>query len=106
MDSLELSMRDAELTRLGELLELAPAGVIVRNFDTDTITYWSRGAQEMYGWSRDEALGQGTHRLLQTQFPVSKQDMDETLRRVGRWEGDLVHARRNGEQIVVASRQA
>lgn len=101
-----MTSHDIDLARLAELLELAPAGLIVRNFDTDTITYWSRGAEEMYGWSRAEAIGQVTHRLLRTQFPVSKDEVDDTLQRVGRWEGDLVHTRRSGEQIVVASRQA
>ena len=97
---------DFDLARLGELLELSPAGVIVRDFGSDTITYWSRGAEEMYGWSRAEAVGQVTHRLLRTQFPVSKEELDDALQRTGRWEGDLIHTRRGGDQIVVASRQA
>jgi PAS domain S-box-containing protein len=104
--SLELMSRDSELTRLGELLDLAPVGVIVREFRTDTIIHWSRGAQEIYGWSPEEALGQATHVLLETQFPVSKEDVDDSLLRTGRWEGELVHTRRGGGQIVVASRQA
>jgi PAS domain S-box-containing protein len=106
VEEVEPSSIDAERSRLAELLDLAPVGIIVRNFATDTITYWSRGAEEMYGWSRADALGQVTHRLLRTQFPVSKDDIDEALRRDGRWEGELIHTRRDGAQIVVASRQA
>jgi PAS domain S-box-containing protein len=93
------------LGSLDELIELAPAAVIVRTFD-DVITYWSRGAEELYGWSRAEAIGQVTHALLHTVFPASRQAVDESLEKTGRWNGELVHTRRDGTTVVVASRQA
>jgi hypothetical protein len=37
----------AELGRLARLLDLAPVGVIVRDFGSDTIVYWSQGAEEL-----------------------------------------------------------
>ena len=67
---------DFDLARLGELLELSPAGVIVRDFDSDTITYWSRGAEEMYGWSREEAIGQDD--LAALVEPVHADRVEET----------------------------
>ena len=91
---------------LGELLNLAPIGAIVRLFGVDTIVYWSRGAQELYGWKPDEALGRVTHSLLQTRFPVPRQAVDDALQIEGHWSGELVHTRRDGQEVVVASRQA
>jgi PAS domain S-box-containing protein len=80
--------------------------VIVRSFGTDAITSWSRGAEELYGWTATEALGRVTHDLLRTQFPDSKEAVDAELRSAGSWAGELVHTRRDGQLIVVASRQA
>jgi PAS domain S-box-containing protein len=95
-----------EAIHLGELLNLAPIGAVVRQFSVDTVVYWSQGAQELYGWSAQEVLGKVTHTLLQTQFPVSRRAVDDALRTTGHWSGELVHTHRDGHQIVVLSRQA
>jgi PAS domain-containing protein len=33
-------------------------------------TYWNRGAQELYGWTAEEAIGKRAHELLQSVFPA------------------------------------
>jgi PAS domain S-box-containing protein len=91
---------------LGRLLALAPVGALVRTFGTDTIVYWSHGAEELYGWSASEAIGRVGHNLLRTRFPISKEAVDAALLASGHWVGELVHTRRDGEQVVVASHQA
>ena len=57
---------------IAELLDLAPVGALVRTLDSDVITYWSHGSEQLYGWTRAEALGQVSHSLLQTVFPTSQ----------------------------------
>jgi len=47
-----------------------------------------------------------SHALLGTRFPVSREAVDQALLAGGYWEGQLVHRRRDGGQVVVASRQA
>ena len=85
------------------LLDLTHDTIFVRDFN-DMITYWNRGAEELYGWSRHEALGKVTHTLLQTIFPAPLPDVNSELLRTGRWEGELRHTKRDGTQVVVASR--
>jgi PAS domain S-box-containing protein len=85
------------------LLDLTHDTVFVRDMN-DVITYWNRGAAELYGWTREQAVGKVTHQLLQTIFPASLETINAELLRTGRWEGELVHTKRDGTQVIVASR--
>jgi PAS domain S-box-containing protein len=87
------------------LLDLAHDAIIVRDLD-GTIFFWNHGAEQMYGWAKEEALGNISHTLLHTEFPSSlKIIMDEVISK-GRWEGELVHSKREGIRLTVASRWA
>jgi PAS domain S-box-containing protein len=99
----DLKRADNVLRDQARLLDLTHDTVFVRDM-SDAITYWNRGAEALYGWSRDEALGQITHQLTQTIFPAPLEQINEELLRTGRWEGELVHTKRDGSQVVVASR--
>src|SRR5579859_478550 len=106
MDPQESGFTYGELTRLDALLDPLRVGVTVRCLADDTILLWNRGSEEIYGWTQSEAIGKPMHVLLQTRFPRTRNEVDEALRRDGRWEGDLVQIRRDGEPVVVASQQA
>src|SRR4029077_15432058 len=85
------------------LLNLTHDTVFVRDMN-DLITYWNRGAEELYGWQREEAIGQVSHQFMQTIFPAPLEEINEELLRTGRWEGELTQTKREGRQVVVASR--
>jgi PAS domain S-box-containing protein len=87
------------------LLDLSNDAILVRDGD-DRITYWNKSASELYGFSADEAIGRVSHELLQTEFPELQERIAEQLHRDGRWNGELVHVRKDGSQIVVVSRWA
>src|ERR1700683_3036624 len=97
--------KDAELARQSELLDLSFNAVILRDKE-DRITYWNKGAEELYGWTRDEILGQITHRLFQTQFPEPLHLIVARFHREKRWQGELTHTRKNGTTLTVLSRWA
>jgi PAS domain S-box-containing protein len=92
-----------ELRAQARLLDLTHDTIFVRDLD-GAIRYWNRGAEELYGWRRQEALGRITHELLHTIFPVPFEAITEELFRTGRWEGELRHTRRDGAELLVASR--
>jgi len=91
------------LREQARLLDLTHDTVFVRDMN-DVITYWNRGAEELYGWTREEAIGKVTHQLLQTIFPAPLEQINEELLRTDRWEGELVHTKGDGTQVTVASR--
>lgn len=97
--------RTADLQRHAELLDLAYDAIIVR--DTDgRITFWNRGAEDVYGWTREEALGHGSYELLNTQAGESLEKIERQVIEQGRWEGELRETRKDGSEITVASRWA
>jgi PAS domain S-box-containing protein len=85
------------------LLDLTHDTIFVRDMN-DVITYWNRGAEALYGWRAEQAIGKVTHKLLGTIFPVAQGDCLTSLLRADRWEGELVHSKRDGTQVVVSSR--
>ncbi len=87
-----------------ELINLAHDAILVRDPISRVIS-WNRGAEELYGWTAQEALGRVTHTLLHTRFPTSLAEIDAQLEHEGHWEGELVHTRRDGHVVVVESRQ-
>ena len=102
---LSLKNREATLSLKdqADLLDLTHDAIFVRD-DTDTVRYWSKGAEELYGWTRAEAVGQKAAALLRTVFPAPIADIRAELLRTGRWEGELVHRRKSGNEVVVMSR--
>jgi PAS domain S-box-containing protein len=96
----------SELEQRERLMALAHEAIIVRDPATSAVTYWNQEASQIYGYGASEARGRVTHDLLGTEFPDSREAVDEALGSVGRWEGELVHTRSDGRRIVVLSRQA
>ena len=85
------------------LLDLSSDAIFVRD-QADRITYWNKGAWELYGYTREEALGRVPHELLRTEFPEPLENIRQQLDRDDRWTGELVHIKKDGTQIVVATR--
>src|ERR1700724_139762 len=86
------------------LIELAPDAILIRD-PASVIVSWNRGAEELYGWTAQEAIGKVTHELLQTRFPESREALDSFLATGEQWEGELTHRRKDGTQVIVESRQ-
>ncbi len=84
------------------MLDLANDTIVIRD-SKDRVTYWNQGAQRLYGWSKEEAMGQVTHALLKTQFPESLDEIQAQLLAQGYWRGELKHVRRDGSWVIVAS---
>jgi len=102
-DITERKQDEQELAERALLLDLSNDAILVRDGD-DRISYWNNGAAELYGFSREEAIGHVSHELLQTEFPEPAERIAEQFLREGRWSGELTHTRKDGSQIVVVSR--
>jgi PAS domain S-box-containing protein len=99
----ELEIQVEERTRQASLLNLTHDTIMVRDMDF-VISYWNRGAEELYGWKPEEAVGQRSDDLLSTTFPQPLGEIREELLRTGRWEGELTRRKVDGTEVTVASR--
>ena len=68
------------------------------------IEFWNAGAERLYGFSPDEAVGRSSHALLETQFPIDLAELRLHLRNGGHWSGELRHVCKDGREVIVDSR--
>lgn len=93
----------AGISSQARLLNLTHDAILVREMNGRVI-YWNRGAEELYGWKSAEAAGRSAQTLLQTRFPAAEEKILADLLRDGRWEGELIHTKRDGTDLNVSSR--
>jgi len=99
----QLESANAQMAELAATLDKTQA--IIQKLD-GTILYWSSGAESMYGWSRQDALGRKSHELLATERSPPLEEIQAELLKHGSWSGEYRHRRRDGSMIWVASHWA
>jgi PAS domain S-box-containing protein len=100
-DKLEIEV--AERTQQASLLNLTHDTIFVRDM-SHVITYWNRGAQELYGFTPEEAIGKQSRQLLRTVYPVPIEEIQAELLSTDRWEGELEKTKADGTRVIVSGR--
>jgi len=95
----------AQLRDHAELLNLARDMIFAHDMD-GRIVFWNRGAEVAYGWKKEEALGQLSYKLLKTEYSEPLIRITARIIKEGWWEGEVVHATRDGRKLTVATRWA
>ena len=68
------------------------------------IVFWNQGAELLYGYRAEEALGKFAHALLQTHLPRPAAAFEALVLREGEWMGELSHTTQDGHIVDVLSR--
>ncbi|MFN2524765.1 MAG: ATP-binding protein [Actinomycetota bacterium] len=106
VELIEGQLAQAEALReQAQLLDLAQDAIFVRDI-RGRINYWNAGAERLYGYPAEEAIGQISSDLLETQMPEPFEAVIARLEERGVWEGELRQTTRNGKQVVVFGRWA
>jgi PAS domain S-box-containing protein len=92
-----------ELREQASLLSLTHDAIYVRDIK-GVISYWNRGAELLYGWPAEHAVGRVAHELLNTVSPLPLAQIEAELLGTGSWQGELVKTKKDGTQVVVAAR--
>jgi PAS domain S-box-containing protein len=102
-DITERKKDEESLKRQGALLDISYEAFFSWNFN-GKIVFWNQGAERLYGYNSDEAIGWISHELLKTQLPHEFEEFMENLKREKTWTGELNHTTKNGKTIIVESR--
>ena len=94
----ETGLEPAE--RLDHLLTLSYEAMLAWRLD-GPIEFWNAGAERLYSFAQNEAVGRDSHALLQTTFPIDLADLRSQLRDKRHWLGVLRHVRKDGREVVV-----
>jgi PAS domain S-box-containing protein len=89
--------------RLASLLTLSYEPMLVWRLN-GPIEFWNTGAERLYGFAPEEAIGHSSHALLQTKFPGEFNEFIAQLQIERLWSGELRHIRKDGREVIVESR--
>jgi len=103
----EEALRESErqLSQQKHLVELSREPMFIWRADDDRIIAWNRGSEELYGYSRDEAMGRRKNEMLGTVVSGSSfADLKSRLLASKSWTGELLHKTKDGRTLTVESR--
>jgi PAS domain S-box-containing protein len=102
-DVSERKQAEERLAEQAALLDKARDAILVRDLD-GVIIYWNKGAETLYGWTREETLGRHAREL---QFAGHKDAFEHANREAmanGEWSGELEQIRKDGAPVLVEGR--
>src|SRR5687768_3160503 len=85
---------EQRLRELASLLDHAQDAITLRDLD-NRITYWNKGAERLYGWTRMEAMGQSALDLFFRDTSAFQEASAEVMKN-GQWIGELEKRLKNG----------
>jgi PAS domain S-box-containing protein len=107
---LPLELRSAETEaaseraeRLANLITLSYEPMFAWRLD-GPIEFWNAGAERLYGFASNEAVGHSSHILLKTEFPIEFTELRSRLLNDRYWSGELRHICKDGHEVTADSR--
>ncbi|MEW6731792.1 MAG: response regulator [Acidobacteriota bacterium] len=100
-EKVERKLAEAKIREQAALLDIVPDAIFVRDME-DHIIFWNKGAERLYGWARDEAIGKDVRELLYKDLPFPDEANKQLLEQ-GEWSGEISQITKYGKEIVVES---
>ncbi|MEC4812894.1 MAG: response regulator [Scytonema sp. PMC 1069.18] len=104
LDITERKRSEQKIREQAALLDITTDAILVRDLNHN-IQFWNKGAERLYGWMKEQALGKNVNELLYKRKklpPLS--DIHTALAERGNWQGELHQVTKDGKEIIVASR--
>lgn len=102
-DITETRETEEKIREQAALLDKAKDAIAVRDMD-NSLVYWNKGAEQLYGWTKEEAVGKNANGLLYKEMSPLLVEAQKIVREKGEWTGELYHTTKNETEIIVESR--
>jgi PAS domain S-box-containing protein len=100
-DITQSKIAEHKLQQQAALLDITQDAIIVCSLSGELI-FWNKGAERIYGWTAEEALGKNT-KILYKNGSLSQIENKRNFLEKGTWLGELNHITKNGKEILVES---
>jgi len=102
VDITQRKLAEKTIERQAKFLDQANEAILVRDFN-GTISFWNKGAERLYGWTSEEAIGRNSIDLLQADRDLMEEGAKQ-IRSKGEWNGELRMVSKSGRELIVESR--
>jgi PAS domain S-box-containing protein len=102
-DITQRKQTEQKILEQAALLDIATDAILVQDLD-NTISFWNKGAERLFGWKAEEAIGKNASTLLYKEPLPFYQKIQAMLMENGEWQGELHKATKDGKNVTVESR--
>jgi two-component system cell cycle sensor histidine kinase/response regulator CckA len=102
MDISDRKRAEERTRKQAAMLDLAQDAICLKDLNHQ-ILFWNKGAERLYGWSAQEAIGKNAHELLSQDTPFDPKATHERVIEKGEWRGELYQVTKEGRRLVVES---
>jgi two-component system cell cycle sensor histidine kinase/response regulator CckA len=101
--AIERKWAEQKIREQAALLDVVTDAILLQD-GSHQILFWNKGAERLYGWKGDEALGKNAKTLLSIEADSQLEEALKAVAMQGVWHGELRKVTKEGREIVVASR--
>jgi PAS domain S-box-containing protein len=98
-DISERKRAEEKIAEQAAFLDQANDAILVRDLEGKTV-FWNKGAERMYGWTREEVLGRNISLLFGSDQEQIKKIEEATINQ-GEWRGERQHLTKDLRQLAV-----
>jgi PAS domain S-box-containing protein len=98
----ERKRSEQKIREQAALLDISSDAILVKDLENH-ILFWNQGAERLYGWKAQDAIGKNANQLLYRDASPQLPN-NPTIVEKGEWQGELHQATKDGKTIIVASR--
>ena len=95
---------ERRLREQSQLLDNVQEAILVCDLES-RITYWNFGAQRLYGWTAQEAMGRNHYELKSSVNAqgIGVHEINRCILKEGEWRGEMQQTTKDGRRLMVAS---